>query len=143
MIDPILNINCDVGEGAANESQLFPYIQSCNVACGGHAGNLQSMRNVVKLAKEHSVKIGAHPSYPDRINFGRTSIKMNETFFIEVIQKQINRLELVLKEFGQKLHHIKPHGALYNDLVSNELLANQFLKAITPYKKKCIVICPL
>ena len=68
-----LDINVDVGEGFNNESQIMPYIYSCNIACGGHTGDNDSMRAVVKLAKKHNVKIGAHPSFPDKVHFGRES----------------------------------------------------------------------
>ena len=72
-----ININCDVGEGVNNEAQLMPYIQFCNIACGGHAGDVNSMSEMVKLALKYKVEIGAHPSYPDRMNFGRKSIRIN------------------------------------------------------------------
>ena len=71
-------INCDVGEGLDNEAEIMPYIQACNIACGAHAGNLDSMRNVVDMAIKNKVKIGAHPSYPDKENFGRKSIIMKK-----------------------------------------------------------------
>ncbi|MEO0902486.1 MAG: LamB/YcsF family protein, partial [Bacteroidota bacterium] len=66
-----VDFNCDVGEGIGNEAELFPFISSCNIACGGHAGDATSIRDVIKLAKTHGIKIGAHPSYPDKVNFGR------------------------------------------------------------------------
>ncbi len=66
-----MDINVDVGEGIGNEAFLMPYISSCNIACGGHAGDFETMRQVVKLAKKNNVKIGAHPSFPDKVNFGR------------------------------------------------------------------------
>ena len=66
-----IDINCDVGEGVGNEDDLLPFISSCNIACGAHAGDIGSMEYVIGLAKKHHVKIGAHPSYPDKTNFGR------------------------------------------------------------------------
>ncbi len=71
-----IDINSDIGEGVGNEAQLLPLISSCNIACGGHAGDFATMMKVASLAKEYKVLIGAHPSYPDRANFGRTSIIM-------------------------------------------------------------------
>ena len=72
----LVDINADVGEGLNNEAKLMPYLSSCNIACGGHAGDKESMRKVVKLAKQHKVKIGAHPSFPDKQNFGRQVMEM-------------------------------------------------------------------
>ena len=69
------SINCDMGEGVDNEAEIMPYIDYCNVACGGHKGDFSSMSNTIDLALKNNVKIGAHPSYPDEINFGRKSIR--------------------------------------------------------------------
>lgn len=137
-----ININCDVGEGVNNEAQLMPFIQNCSIACGGHTGNEESMKNVVELALKYNVKIGAHPSYPDRENFGRKSMKIESNKLIESIQSQVKSLEKVVLECKGKLHHIKPHGALYNDIAKNKLLAQQFLKAILPYKSRVNLFVP-
>lgn len=137
-----LDINCDVGEGVGNEAKLMPYIQSCNIACGGHAGDLETMRQVVGLAKQHKVKVGAHPSYPDRLNFGRKSIKMDSQKFIESIQSQVNSLNEVAQSLSVTMDHIKPHGALYNDIAKDKELAQLFLKAINPYKKNTKIVVP-
>ena len=89
----ILDINCDLGEGFDNEEELMPYIQSCNIACRGHAGNEKSMRKIVAMAIKYKVKIGAHPSYPDKVNFGRKSMKLEDELFIQMVQNQIESLE--------------------------------------------------
>ncbi|MGZ0017489.1 5-oxoprolinase subunit PxpA [Yeosuana sp. AK3] len=109
-----IDINVDVGEGMHNESQLMPYISSCNIACGGHAGDLETIRQVVRLAKQYQVKIGAHPSFPDKENFGRKPIEMTCAALYTSIKEQIEALVLVLKEEQARLNHIKLHGALYN-----------------------------
>lgn len=129
-----IDINCDVGEGLNNEDKLMPYIQSCNIACGGHAGNSELMRAVAVLAIKHNVKIGAHPSYPDTENFGRISLEISPDDLIKSIRSQINDLIEIINNEGGSLHHIKPHGALYNDIVKNEALSLLFLEAILPYK---------
>ena len=85
-----ININCDVGEGQNNETQLLPYIDACNIACGGHFGNYASMNDVVNIAIQNNVKIGAHPSYPDPVNFGRKTLKISESDLINSIQEQID-----------------------------------------------------
>ncbi|MCB0486099.1 MAG: LamB/YcsF family protein, partial [Flavobacteriaceae bacterium] len=74
MKDYSIDINCDLGEGIGNDALLMPLLSSCNIACGGHTGDEKSMKETIKLALEHGVKIGAHPSYPDRENFGRKEI---------------------------------------------------------------------
>jgi len=137
-----LNINCDVGEGVNNEMVLMPYIQSCNIACGGHAGNKKLMEKVVKLALKHEVNIGAHPSYPDVENFGRKTMIIDPSELVKTIQKQINLLNKIVIEQGGSLSHIKPHGALYNDVSKNKNLALHFLNAILPYKNSVKLFVP-
>ncbi len=125
-----IDINVDVGEGVNNEAQLMPYISSCNIACGGHAGDLQSMRNVVKLAKQYDVKIGAHPSFPDKENFGRLPIEISSAGLFKSIREQINSLMTVLRDENAALHHIKPHGALYNLAVTNTSIATVIIEVM-------------
>ena len=124
MIPNAIDINVDVGEGIGNESELMPYISSCNIACGGHAGDKETMRSVVRLAKEHCVKIGAHPSFPDKKNFGRVNMEMSCTALFKSVIGQVNDLMHVLKEEHRALHHIKPHGALYNLAAVDEKAAD-------------------
>jgi len=137
-----ININCDVGEGVDNEVALMPYIQSCNIACGGHAGNKKMMEQVVKLALKHEVNIGAHPSYPDVENFGRKTMIIDPSELVESIQKQINLLNKIVIDQGGFLSHIKPHGALYNDISKNKELALHFINAILPYKNSVKLFVP-
>ena len=130
-----IDINCDVGEGIGNEEALFPLISSCSIACGGHAGNTQSMREVVRLAKKFGVKAGAHPSYPDRANFGRVSLSLPAKDLQATVLEQISSLEDILKTEQLPLHHIKAHGALYNDLADNAELTGTYLEAIGRWKE--------
>jgi len=109
-----VDINCDVGEGIGNEAELMPYISSCNIACGGHVGDENSMREVVRLAKKHNVKIGAHPSFPDKDNFGRKIMDMSCAALFQTLEDQISALKSVMRKEYEQLHHVKPHGALYN-----------------------------
>jgi len=109
-----IDINADVGEGIGNEVALLPLISSCNIACGGHAGDLETMRTVVQLAKQHRVKIGAHPSFPDQENFGRTVVDMSCAALFTSIKGQVKSLMGVVREEHAAMHHVKPHGALYN-----------------------------
>jgi UPF0271 protein len=109
-----IDINCDLGEGLGNEPMLMPLLSSCNIACGGHAGDTMTMETVVALAQTHNVKIGAHPSFPDREHFGRNAMDISEKALKDSLYDQINSLKLILDKKQLKLHHIKPHGALYN-----------------------------
>ncbi|MBT8284291.1 MAG: 5-oxoprolinase subunit PxpA [Flavobacteriaceae bacterium] len=137
-----IDINCDVGEGLGNEAKLFPYISSCNLACGAHAGNDETMLDVITLALDHHVRIGAHPSYPDRENFGRKSIEMSPEAFKESILSQIKKLDTMLTEHKVSLSHIKAHGALYNDLAKDRHLAKQYLEILHPYKSRTSLFVP-
>ena len=125
-----IDINVDLGEGVGNESQLMPHISSCNIACGGHAGDIETMRTVVKLAKKHGVKIGAHPSFPDKENFGRKAMEMPSVVLYKSIKKQMRDLLNILKDEHARLHHIKPHGALYNVAAVDEKIAKTIIEAI-------------
>lgn len=118
-----VDINIDVGEGIGNEILLMPYIASCNIACGGHAGTFETMLDAVRLAKQHRVKIGAHPSFPDKENFGRQLMDMPYTTLFSSIKNQIDDLIKVLNRENALLHHVKPHGALYNLAAINERTA--------------------
>ncbi|MFK7749075.1 MAG: 5-oxoprolinase subunit PxpA, partial [Kordia sp.] len=138
----MIHINCDVGEGVHNEEILMPYLNACNIACGGHAGDVETMHEVVALAKKYQVEIGAHPSYPDRENFGRISVDMASAEFIKTIQQQITNLEEIAALHATKITHIKPHGALYNDVAKSEEKAQLFLKAISKYKDKYKLYIP-
>jgi UPF0271 protein len=137
-----IDINCDVGEGIGNEAQLFPYISSCNIACGGHAGDEKTMHKVALLAKEHKIKVGAHPSYPDKENFGRVVLKMPKRELIRSIQQQIKAFLKVIESEGLLINHIKPHGALYNEIAKNSDEAETFLEAIQQFKKDVILYVP-
>ena len=130
MYHTTIDINADVGEGVGNEAQLLPLISSCNIACGGHAGDTDIMREVVRLAKENKVKIGAHPSFPDKEYFGRKDMDMSCAALFSEIKDQIKRLLRILREEQATLHHIKPHGALYNKAATDKITATVVVEAI-------------
>lgn len=137
-----IDINCDVGEGVGNEAELFPMISSCNIACGGHAGSKDTIQSCLDFAQQHNVKIGAHPSYPDRKNFGRLTLDISDEDLIESIQGQLQLFNTICGKQGATLHHIKPHGALYNDIAKSKHLAEVFIKAIVLYKEKVFLYVP-
>ncbi len=137
-----IDINCDVGEGIGNEAQLFPHISSCNIACAGHAGDQETMLQVVQLAKENGIKVGAHPSYPDSENFGRQSVAISPSDLINSIRGQIALLEGIVTRGELKLHHIKAHGALYNDIASDAVLAMNYLESVEAYRGTAVLYVP-
>ncbi|MCF7567959.1 5-oxoprolinase subunit PxpA [Sabulilitoribacter arenilitoris] len=125
-----IDINVDLGEGIGNELEIMPYITSCNIACGGHAGDTKTMHEMVKLAKMYGVKIGAHPSFPDKDNFGRKILEMPSVVLFKSIKKQIKDLLNVTKNENARLHHIKLHGALYNLASIDKKTAKIIIKTI-------------
>jgi UPF0271 protein len=139
MAKTYLDINCDVGEGVGNEPDIFPFISSCNIACGGHTGDVRTMEHTVRLAKAHGVSMGAHPSYPDRQHFGRKRMDITPTALQHTIREQIGQLEAIIQQQGHTMNHIKPHGALYNDVAQNRDLALVLLEAITAYKSHVVL----
>lgn len=137
-----IDINCDLGEGFNNESLIMPYISSCNIACGAHAGDRETMKLVAGLAKEHRVLVGAHPSYPDKQNFGRSTMQISDGDLIKSVRDQILELEGILEEIHISMAHIKPHGALYNDVARDSRIAGLFIEAINPFKDKKALYVP-
>jgi UPF0271 protein len=125
-----MQINCDLGEGIGNDAALMPYINEANIACGFHAGDGYTMRETVALCIRHGVKMGAHPSYLDRENFGRKEIEMSPEEIYLLVKKQIETLNQIVKTAGGKLNHVKPHGALYNTSAKNEAVAKAIAKAV-------------
>lgn len=136
-------LNCDLGEGMANDIAIMPFLGSCNIAAGGHAGNKDSVLKTIKLAKKYRVEIGAHPSYPDQRNFGRSPMDIP---FAQLEESLIQQIDLVLKSASAEnevLNHIKFHGALYlsslsaPDLAKNlaEFLARNYkgIQLYAPY----------
>ena len=125
-----VDFNCDVGEGIGNEAELFQFISSCNIACGGHAGDEISIRDIIKLAKTHNVKIGAHPSYPDKANFGRKVMEIPPKALKRSLSEQLATFYKISNELNATVNHIKPHGALYNIIAKDEGLAALFLEVV-------------
>ena len=125
-----MTLNCDLGEGIGNDAALMPYIDEANIACGFHAGDAFTMRETVALCIRHGVKMGAHPSYLDRENFGRKEIELSPEEIYLLVKKQIETLNQIVKTAGGTLNHVKPHGALYNTSAKNPDVAKAIAKAI-------------
>ena len=137
-----IDINADVGEGLANEADLMPFLSSCNIACGGHAGDIETMTEVVRLANKHYVKIGAHPSFPDKENFGRAIMKLSSTDLYNSLKAQIRSLQSVLQKEKAQLHHVKPHGALYNLAAKDEKTAKVIVEVVKRLELSLSIYAP-
>ncbi len=124
-----IDMNADLGEGDSCDAELLTIVSSCNIACGGHAGDESSMRATVNAAIETGVAIGAHPSYPDREGFGRRSHFLDGPELSSSLVAQISTLREIAAEEGATLTHVKPHGALYNDAVVDGALADVVVRA--------------
>jgi UPF0271 protein len=124
-----IDLNADLGEAGPNDAELFGIVSSCNIACGGHAGDDESMSCAVKMALEHGVAIGAHPSYPDKVGFGRRSRFVPGDELQVSLAQQIEYLQLIVASSDAVLAHIKPHGALYNDAACVQEIAVAVVRA--------------
>jgi 5-oxoprolinase (ATP-hydrolysing) subunit A len=133
----VIDLSADLGEGAPDEPEIWPLITSANVACGGHYGDVDSMTDAVRRANDLCVRIGAHPSYPDRENFGRKSMTMPPETLRASIIEQIRALH----DIAGKLHHVKPHGALYNDAHKDRALAEIVIEAIRAVDESLPIVC--
>lgn len=134
-----VDLNCDMGEGMANDALLMPLISSANIACGYHAGDENLMQQTIELALAHQVKIGAHPSFPDRDNFGRTNMQFTAVEVTDMVKTQIELLSTIASKMNARLHHVKPHGALYNMASKDKTLSAAICTAILETNPKLVV----
>ncbi len=130
-----MNLNCDMGELTTGQignfdHEIMPFISSCNIACGFHSGTPAIIDRTIRLALQHDVHIGAHPSYNDRAHFGRVSVDTDISTLISEWRYQICAVKGMVESMGGQLHHVKPHGALYNDMVENDALATTFVRVV-------------
>jgi UPF0271 protein len=133
----VIDLSADLGEGSPGEAEIWPLITSANVACGGHIGDEQSMREAARLAQQHGVRFGAHPSYPDRANFGRKSLVMNRDALRDSLIAQLSALNAIAP-----IGHVKPHGALYNDAHRNRDLARIIVDAMQHIAPALAIVAP-
>ena len=142
----IMDINCDMGEIPRLlkdnvYSDLMDHVTSINLACGGHAGDLSMMRELIRIAKRKNVRIGAHPSYPDRENFGRLVLEMDSEELLRSICDQVRSLISVAEEESVSISHIKPHGALYDQAAKDAHLARVIGSAVDRVEPDLDIIC--
>ncbi|KQV89060.1 5-oxoprolinase subunit PxpA [Pelomonas sp. Root1237] len=125
-----VDLNADLGEGAPDDAELLALVSSANIACGWHAGGARLMQTTVVAALERGVAIGAHPSYPDRENFGRSEMQLAPADVKADLIYQIGALDALVRAAGGRLHHVKPHGALYNQAARDPALADAVAAAV-------------
>ncbi len=133
-----IKLNCDMGEGfgiytLADDEKIMPYIDMANLACGFHASDALTMSKSIALTKNYNVQIGAHPSYQDLVGFGRRSIVCSQEEISAIVLYQIGALNAICQSYNTKITYVKPHGALYNDMMKDENIFKAILLAISKY----------
>lgn len=136
----MIRLNCDMGESfgvwkMGADEEIMPYIHLANLACGFHASDAVTMNRSVELAKKYNVTIGAHPSYNDLLGFGRRSIPSSLEEIKSIVLYQLGALNAFCKAHGTTVAYVKPHGALYNDMMKDENIYKAILSAISSYDK--------
>ncbi len=135
-----MKLNCDLGESfghwsIGNDEMVMPFIDQANIACGFHAGDPMVMAKTIKLAVEHNVSIGAHPGYPDLAGFGRRSMQCSEDEIVGIVHYQVAAIDGVAKSLGAELDYVKPHGAIYNDMMKFDTVRKAIMLAVSSYYK--------
>lgn len=135
-----IDLNADLGEGCGNDAALLQLVSSANIACGFHAGDAQTMLTCVREALRNGVAVGAHPSFPDRENFGRTAMHLPPDIVYAQTLYQIGALAAMVCAEGGKLHHVKPHGMLYNQAADDVALADAIAGAVYDVDPELILV---
>ncbi|WP_123420826.1 5-oxoprolinase subunit PxpA [Gallaecimonas pentaromativorans] len=125
-----IDFNADLGEGAPFDRELMALVSSANISCGFHAGDVALSARTIDLALEHNVAIGAHPSFDDKANFGRTPMALSPNAVFDLVLYQCGAIKALVEARGGVLHHVKPHGALYNQAAQDADLAGAIAKAV-------------
>lgn len=128
-----VDLNADLGEGAPHDRELLALVSSANISCGVHAGDPDTMAAAIRLAMAHGVKIGAHPSFPDRENCGRTSMQLPFPRLRVHLLYQLGAIDALVKAQGTRLTHVKPHGALYNQTAQDRQLAEDLVLIVQEF----------
>ncbi|MDX1492248.1 MAG: 5-oxoprolinase subunit PxpA [Pseudohongiellaceae bacterium] len=125
-----IDLNADLGEGGQYDEELLAIVSSANISCGAHAGSPEDITKAIIMAKNNNVRIGAHPSYPDRENFGRLPMTLSAQDLRKHLAQQLEFFLSLSATLGAKVHHIKPHGALYNQAARDPELAEQIIQIV-------------
>lgn len=137
-----IDLNCDLGEGIGSDEMLMSLITSANIACGGHAGDEQSMRQAVVLAQKHGVAVGAHPGFMDREFFGRRELPITPDEVFSLVCTQVEHLRKIASSAGASISHVKHHGALYNQAARDPSLADAIARAVKSMDGQLILFGP-
>lgn len=142
----IIDLSCDLGEATtaeeeAIEESLWPLVSSANVACGGHVGDEATMRRAVERAARYNVKLGAHPSYPDRQHFGRAAMQIEHAALVDALAAQLHALRDAAQRAGLRLAHAKAHGALYNISHRDDDAARAVVEAVLNVDRSIAIVC--
>ena len=137
----MIDLNCDMGEGAGSDEAIMPLVSSANVACGGHAGDESTIRATLRLARQHGVSVGAHPSYPDRGGFGRRPMARTPAEVHGDVTRQVSAVLAACRAEGVRLGHVKPHGALYNTAAHDRDVAAAICAAVRDLDPALVVVC--
>lgn len=135
-----VDLNCDLGEGGAHDAELMAWVTSVNIACGGHAGDRETMLAALLAARASGVTAGAHPGYEDRGHFGRREIALSETEVRALIFRQVERLGELARDCGVKVRHVKPHGALYNLAARERRVADAIAEAVYAIDPRLLLV---
>ena len=138
----IVDLNADLGEGAGHDDKLLTLVTSANIACGFHAGDANTMRQAIEMARQQNVAVGAHPSLFDRENFGRKELPVKPEEVFDAVVYQLGVFQAIAEAACVRPNHVKPHGALYNMAVRDELLAEAIARAIASVDNKFILFAP-
>jgi UPF0271 protein len=138
----VVDLNSDLGEGAGHDEEILELVSSANIACGFHAGDPASILASVQAALERGVAVGAHPSFPDRENFGRSEMTLPPAEVYSVVAYQIGAFQALVRAAGGRMNHVKPHGALYNMAARDRALADVIVNAIVALDPKLILFAP-
>ncbi len=125
-----IDLNCDLGEGAKHDEALMPLITSANIACGAHAGDAATMKATVRLARIHGVAVGAHPGFADRDGFGRRELALGPNEIVALVRGQVEALCRIAATEGASVTYVKPHGALYNMVARDAVIADAVAEAV-------------
>ena len=135
-----IDINCDMAEGIGNDAALMPYISSANICCGYHAGDAEVMEETIGLAITHGVSIGAHVSFPDKENFGRSEMHLEPHEIYRIVQEQLHLLKAMTETHAVKIRHVKPHGALYNMSARDRRTADAIAAAVAEFDRSIVLM---
>ncbi len=135
-------LNADLGEGSHHDALIMPHLCYCNIACGGHTGDAQSMTNAILLAQKYEVKIGAHPSYPDPENFGRAAMDIPYGDLSDSLIKQLRKFKEVADTMNAEVHHVKAHGALYHKIVEDAGIRKIYFQVVNHVFQNVKIMVP-